>query len=52
MNEETNFGTTVAGTDPLILKKQTEYLIMFWLNIALCHDVIATRHPQTGLLAY
>lgn len=52
INEEINLGTSRHGDEPLILKKQTEYLNMFWLNVALCHDVIATKHPKTGLLAY
>lgn len=42
INEETNLGTSHPTRAPLILRKQNEYLHQFWLNVALCHDVITT----------
>lgn len=51
-NEETNLGRSVAGGKELVLKKQNEYLHQFWLNVALCHDVITMVNNKTGEKAY
>lgn len=51
MNNEIDLGRSDPFGPNLILQKQNEYLQMFWLNVALCHDVIATKH-RNGTLAY
>lgn len=51
-NEEMNFGSTDPFGKEFKLKMQNEYLKMFWFSIAVCHDVIATKHPETKQLAY
>ena len=51
-NEEINLGKSSEGGKDLIMRKQNEYLHQFWLNIALCHDVIATKHQNSDQLAY
>jgi phospholipid-translocating ATPase len=34
------------------MKKQNEYLHMFWLNVILCHDVITTKKEGSDSFSY
>ena len=36
----------------MILKRQNEFLDQFWLNVALCHDVISSKNKDSNELTY
>jgi hypothetical protein len=43
-NEKVVLGDNLKGK--IVMKKQNDYLHWFWLNVAVCHDVMVTTNPK------
>lgn len=48
---EVNLGRSSRGGQDLVLQNHNDYLNLFWLNVALCHDVISTK-SNSGNITY